>query len=131
MPAGNPPDVSPTGATTAGKWTTPIALQPGKLVAVGARIPIDDERAGVDVRVLIVRNGGRRRDRAEERIVVAEELRPGGFELQPLLLDARKVAGALRDVACPAHGWRLVVGERVGGSRQEQLKLIVQRPARH
>jgi hypothetical protein len=55
-------------------------LQPGELIAVGAGLPIDDNGAGIDIGVLVVRDRGCRGDWLEEHVVVAEEIGPGGLQ---------------------------------------------------
>jgi hypothetical protein len=57
-------------------------LQPGELVAVRAGDAVHGNGAGVNVSVLVVRDGGCRGRRAKERVVVAEEVRLGGLQPQ-------------------------------------------------
>ena len=47
--------------------------RPGNLVAVRARLAVDDDAPGVDVGLVVVRDGRGRRDRAQQYVVVGEE----------------------------------------------------------
>ncbi|MEA2530096.1 MAG: hypothetical protein QOG89_1740 [Thermomicrobiales bacterium] len=106
-------------------------LQPGPLVAVRAGRAVHRNGPGVDVGILVVRNRRGRRDRAQEHVVVAEEVGPRRLQPEPVLRRELVFPRPLRDVAGPSYGRRVVVGRRGSRPIEERLERLVRQPPRH
>jgi phage terminase Nu1 subunit (DNA packaging protein) len=78
------------------------------LVAIRPRLAVHHDAAGVDVRLMIVRDRGSRRDRAQKHVEVGEELGAARDHLRPCFQLEAVVAYPGGDVARMAN-WRGVI----------------------